>query len=114
MPKVASASSRDRSEATWARNARPSWEEAKEERRARFMRVQERISARKLKARVGKTLQVLVDAPGIGRSSADAPEIDGTVRLLPPEKASKQLKVGEFVRARIVAAEGHDLVGVVL
>jgi len=37
--------------------------------------------------------------------------IDGVVRLLPPEKASKTLKVGEFTRARIVAAEGHDLVG---
>ena len=48
---------------------------------------------------------------GVGRSYADAPEIDGTVRLLPPEKASKTLKVGEFTRARIVGAEGHDLVG---
>ena len=63
-------------------------------------------------------MQVLVDhAPalgrkgGVGRSYADAPEIDGPVRLLPPEKASKTLKVGEFTRARIVAAEGHDLVG---
>jgi ribosomal protein S12 methylthiotransferase len=36
------------------------------------------------------------------------------VRLLPPEKASKQLRVGEFTRARIVAAEGHDLIGVPL
>jgi ribosomal protein S12 methylthiotransferase len=50
----------------------------------------------------------------VGRSYADAPEIDGTVRLLPPDKASKTLKVGDFVRARIVAADGHDLVGVVL
>jgi ribosomal protein S12 methylthiotransferase len=41
---------------------------------------------------------------------ADAPEIDGTVRLLPPEKASVTLKVGEFKRARVVAAEGHDLI----
>ena len=41
----------------------------------------------------------------------DAPEIDGTVRLLPPQKASKTLKVGEFTRAKIVAAEGHDLIG---
>ena len=49
---------------------------------------------------------------GVGRSYADAPEIDGRVRLLPPEKASKTLKVGEFTRARIVAADGHDLVGV--
>ena len=48
----------------------------------------------------------------MGRSYADAPEIDGVVRLLPPEKISKTLKVGEFTRARIVATEGHDLVGV--
>ena len=47
---------------------------------------------------------------GVGRSYADAPEIDGIVRLLPPEKISKTLKVGEFTRARIVGAEGHDLV----
>jgi ribosomal protein S12 methylthiotransferase len=48
---------------------------------------------------------------GRGRSYADAPEIDGTVRLLPPEKASRTLKVGEFTRVHIVATEGHDLVG---
>ena len=47
---------------------------------------------------------------GIGRSYADAPEIDGVVRLLPPEKISKTLKVGEFTRARIVGTQGHDLV----
>ena len=62
-------------------------------------------------------LQVLVDAApalgrkgGAGRSYADAPEIDGTVHLLPPEKASKTLKVGEFTKARVVATQGHDLV----
>ena len=62
-------------------------------------------------------MQVLVDsAPGmgkkggVGRSYADAPEIDGVVRLLSPEKISKALNVGEFPKARIVAAEGHDLV----
>ncbi len=89
----------------------------REERRARFMAVAEAVSIAKLQRRVGATMQVLVDqAPalgrrgGRGRSYADAPEIDGTVRLLPPEKASKTLKVGEFTRARIVAAEGHDLV----
>ncbi len=92
-------------------------DELREERRARFMAVAEEVSARKLARRVGKTLQVLVDsAPalgrkgGVGRSYADAPEIDGTVRLLPPEKASVTLKVGEFKRARVVAAEGHDLI----
>jgi ribosomal protein S12 methylthiotransferase len=62
-------------------------------------------------------MQVLVDsAPGmgrkggVGRSYADAPEIDGIVRLQPPEKISKTLKAGEFTRARIVGAEGHDLI----
>jgi ribosomal protein S12 methylthiotransferase len=92
-------------------------DEVREERRARFMAVAEEVSARKLARRVGQTLQVLVDsAPalgrkgGVGRSYADAPEIDGTVRLLPPEKASVTLKVGEFKRARVVAAEGHDLI----
>ena len=94
-------------------------QELREERRARFMVVAEAVSAQRLQRRVGATMQVLVDhAPalgrkgGVGRSYADAPEIDGVVRLLPPEKASKTLKVGEFTRARIVAAEGHDLVGV--
>lgn len=89
----------------------------REERRARFMAVAERVSAERLARRVGADMQVLVDsAPalgrkgGVGRSYADAPEIDGTVRLLPPLKASKTLKVGEFTRARIVAAEGHDLI----
>jgi ribosomal protein S12 methylthiotransferase len=90
----------------------------REERRARFMAVAEAVSAARLQRRIGATMQVLVDhAPalgrkgGRGRSYADAPEIDGTVRLLPPEKASRTLKVGEFTRARIVATEGHDLVG---
>jgi ribosomal protein S12 methylthiotransferase len=93
--------------------------ELREERRARFMAAAEAASATRLQRRIGATMQVLVDsAPamgrkgGVGRSYADAPEIDGTVRLLLPEKASKVLKVGEFTRARIVATEGHDLVGV--
>jgi len=92
--------------------------ELREERRVRFMAVAEEVSVRKLQRRIGATMQVLIDhAPalgrkgGTGRSYADAPEIDGTVRLLPPEKASKTLKVGEFTRARIVAVDGHDLVG---
>jgi ribosomal protein S12 methylthiotransferase len=62
-------------------------------------------------------MQVLVDsAPalgrkgGVGRTYADAPEIDGLVRLMPPTKASKTLKVGEFTRAQIVGAQGHDLI----
>ena len=58
----------------------------------------------------GKGAQALGRKGGWGRSYADAPEIDGKVRLLPPDKASKTLKTGEFTRARIVAADGHDLV----
>jgi ribosomal protein S12 methylthiotransferase len=92
-------------------------QELREERRARFMEVAERVSAARLQRHVGATMQILVDsAPGmgkkggLGRSYADAPEIDGVVRLLPPEKISKTLKVGEFTKARIVSAEGHDLI----
>jgi ribosomal protein S12 methylthiotransferase len=94
-------------------------QELREERRARFMAVAEEVSAARLTQRVGATMQVLVDsAPGmgrkggVGRTYADAPEIDGTVKLLPPEKISKTFKVGEFTRARIVGTQGHDLVAV--
>jgi len=94
-------------------------EAEREARRAAFMAVAEAVSTERLQRRVGATMQVLVDeAPalgrrgGWGRSYGDAPEIDGRVRLLPPEKASRTLKVGEFTRARIVATEGHDLVGI--
>ena len=89
----------------------------REERRSRFMAVAEEVSIERLQRRVGATMQVLVDsAPamgrrgGVGRSYADAPEIDGTVRLLPPEKISKTLKAGEFTKARILSVDGHDLV----
>jgi ribosomal protein S12 methylthiotransferase len=89
----------------------------RDERRARFMAVAEAVSAAKLQHRLGATMQVLIDhAPalgrrgGSGRSYADAPEVDGIVKLLAPEKASKTLRVGEFTRARIVGTEGHDLI----
>lgn len=89
----------------------------REERRARFMAVAEEVSAQRLQRWVGSTLKVLVDsAPGlgrkggVGRSFADAPEIDGIVRLLPPHKISKTFKTGEFMSAKVVATEGHDLV----
>ncbi|HMR68873.1 MAG TPA: 30S ribosomal protein S12 methylthiotransferase RimO [Rubrivivax sp.] len=92
-------------------------EAEREARRARFMEVAEAVSVAKLRERIGATMQVLVDdAPalgrrgGWGRTYADAPGIDGRVRLQPPAKASTTLKAGGFVRARIVAAEGHDLV----
>jgi ribosomal protein S12 methylthiotransferase len=94
-------------------------EAVREERRSRFMAVAEEVSVQRLHQRIGSTMQVLVDSAtamgkkgGMGRSYADAPEIDGLVRLLPPEKISKTYKAGDFTSARIVGVEGHDLVAV--
>lgn len=90
----------------------------REERQAQFMAVAEAVSIEKLKNRIGSTMQVLVDSSksmgkqgGIGRTYADAPDIDGVVHLLPPEKISKTYRVGEFTKVRIVGTQGHDLVG---
>jgi ribosomal protein S12 methylthiotransferase len=92
-------------------------DEERTQRQSRFMAVAEQVSIRRLQNRVGDTVQVLVDhAPqlgkkgAVGRSYAEAPEIDGVVKLLPPQKISKTLKVGDFTKAKIVAVEGHDLV----
>jgi ribosomal protein S12 methylthiotransferase len=86
-------------------------EEIREERRARFMSVQEKISARRLKRNIGKTLSVLLDKTangnGVGRSSADAPEIDGAVHV----RKTANAKAGEFIRVRIERADAHDLHG---
>jgi ribosomal protein S12 methylthiotransferase len=79
-------------------------EEIKQQRRERFMRLQEKISAAKLKSKIGKKLKVLVDEPGVGRSTADAPEIDGVVRF-------KGGKAGEFAQVLIDRADAHDLYG---
>ena len=74
-------------------------EAVKQERVACFMAVQAEISRAKLRARVGQTLEVLVDAAtaqgGMGRSYADAPEIDGVVHIAPPDRPSKRYKAGE-------------------
>ena len=55
-------------------------------------------------------LGLLAVKPEYQSRIASCGALNGLVRLLPPEKVSKQLKVGEFTRARIVATEGHDLV----
>jgi len=85
-------------------------DEVREERRARLMQLQEKISARRLKAKVGKTLQVLVDevqadGTAVARSSADAPDIDGLVYV---ENAGR-FKPGEFAEVKILKAGSHDL-----
>jgi ribosomal protein S12 methylthiotransferase len=82
-------------------------EEVREERRKRFMKVQAGVSRSKLQAKIGTTQKVIVDAPGIGRSSADAPEIDGLVYF----DKSHKLKAGSFVDVRIERADEHDLHG---
>ncbi|GAA4029240.1 30S ribosomal protein S12 methylthiotransferase RimO [Actimicrobium antarcticum] len=90
-------------------------EELREERRGRVMLLQEEISTRRLKAKVGKTMRVLIDSldrsGGIGRSSADAPEIDGVVYVKPPYEPHRKLKVGEFVEVKVTASDAHDLWG---
>jgi ribosomal protein S12 methylthiotransferase len=83
-------------------------EEVKQERRARFMVLQEAISREKLRRKVGETIEVLVDEPGIGRSSADAPEIDGVVRF---EGGKAGGRPGEFRNVLVDRAGEHDLYG---
>jgi ribosomal protein S12 methylthiotransferase len=95
--------------------ANPVPEEVREERRARVMLLQEEISARRLQAKVGKTLRVLIDEVGtkecIGRSAADAPEIDGVVHIRRPlvPGQQKKLAVGQFVDVTVTRADAHDL-----
>ncbi|MCG2584572.1 30S ribosomal protein S12 methylthiotransferase RimO [Massilia sp. TS11] len=88
-------------------------EAVREERRARVMLLQEKISRKRLEAKVGKTLRVLVDEVGqreaIGRSMADAPEIDGVVHIKRPLMGAKKLSVGEFIDVTITKADAHDL-----
>ncbi|MGI4718895.1 MAG: 30S ribosomal protein S12 methylthiotransferase RimO [Janthinobacterium lividum] len=86
----------------------------REERRARVMLLQEEISLKRMQAKVGKTVRVLVDEVGareaIGRTAADAPEIDGVVhikRALVPGKAKPA--VGQFIDVVITKADAHDL-----
>ena len=88
-------------------------EELREERRGRVMQLQEEISKKRLKAKVGTTMRVLLDEVnrqgGTGRSSADAPEIDGSVFVKPHFEPHKKLVVGEFVDVIITASDAHDL-----
>jgi ribosomal protein S12 methylthiotransferase len=84
-------------------------EEAKEERRARFMAVQEKISAARLARKIGSRMTVLVDEiqknKAIARSTADAPEIDGVVYV----SNVKNVKPGEFIEVEVTGADAHDL-----
>ncbi len=84
-------------------------EELKQERWERFMSVQQEISSARLQAKVGRTIEILideVDAQGaVGRSTADAPEIDGRVYL----DGVDGLRPGDLVEAEVIAANEYDL-----
>jgi ribosomal protein S12 methylthiotransferase len=83
--------------------------EIKQERRARFMELAAEISAKRLAAKRGRTMRVLVDRIegniAQARSSADAPEIDGVVRI----RGAGKLRVGDFANVRIVGSDAYDL-----
>ena len=86
-------------------------DDVKEDRWHRFMQTQQKISARRLKRKVGTRQQVIIDEAGAtvakGRSMADAPEIDGAVYV-----ASKRpLRVGEIATVKIERADAYDLHG---
>ena len=84
-------------------------EEIKQQRYERFMAVQARISAARLQAKIGSILDVIIDEVdeegAIGRTAADAPEIDGLVFL----NGETELVPGDRVTARIFQADEHDL-----
>jgi ribosomal protein S12 methylthiotransferase len=84
-------------------------EELKQERWERFMSVQQEISAKRLQAKIGTEIDILVDTieddRAIGRSKADAPDIDGQVYLSDPT----DLEVGDIVTATVVDADDYDL-----
>jgi len=91
------------------RLSHPVPDEVKQQRRARFMELAAEISAQRLAQKVGRKMQVLVDRiegnEAIARSASDAPEIDGTVRIL----AARGVKVGDFADVRITRAGAYDL-----
>jgi ribosomal protein S12 methylthiotransferase len=88
-------------------------EEVKEERYARIMERTAAISAAKLQAKIGRTLDVIIDVVddeggASGRSKADAPEIDGEVHL----RDAEGLQPGDIIKVEIEDADDHDLFGV--
>ena len=86
--------------------------EVKDERWHRFMKTQQEVSARLLKAKVGRRLPVIIDEPGAtvarGRSKYDAPEIDGAVYV----SSRRPLRAGDVVTVKVERAEAYDLHGI--
>ena len=88
-------------------------EDVKEERFHRFMQLQQEISVNRLKQKIGKTLDVLVDEIDeegiIGRSKADAPEVDGLVYV--DNLSGINIKVGDVIKVTITNSDEYDLWG---
>ena len=88
-------------------------EDVKEERFHRFMQLQQEISANRLKQKIGKTLDVLVDEIDeegiIGRTKADAPEVDGLVYV--DNLSGINVKVGDVIKVTITNSDEYDLWG---
>ena len=88
-------------------------EEVKEERFHRFMQLQQEISAERLKRKIGQTFDVIVDEIDdegiIGRTKADAPEVDGLVYI--ENLSGTPVKVGEFIKVTITHSDEYDLWG---
>lgn len=88
-------------------------EDVKEERFHRFMQLQQEISAERLKQKIGQTLDVIVDEIDdegiIGRTKADAPEVDGLVYI--ENLSGTSVKVGEFIKVTITHSDEYDLWG---
>ena len=88
-------------------------EDVKEERFHRFMQLQQEISAERLKQKIGQTLDVIVDEIDdegiIGRTKADAPEVDGLVYI--ENLSGTPVKVGEFIKVIITHSDEYDLWG---
>ncbi len=88
-------------------------DEVREERRDRFMQVQSEISAARLAKKIGTVQKVIIDEPededgvAIGRTMADAPEIDGIIYVT----TDSHLKPGDMVNVKVTANEEYDLVG---
>jgi ribosomal protein S12 methylthiotransferase len=90
-------------------------DEVREDRRARFMQVQAEISRERLPRKVGSVQRVLIDEVGegvaVGRSAADAPEIDGVVHVTWDRRRKIAVEPGQFVDVKIEGSDEHDLRG---
>ncbi len=89
-------------------------DEIRADRQRRFMETQTKISQAKLKNKIGREMEVLVDMVSrdglVGRSSADAPEIDGQVHVYGKPAVLKNIKSGDMIRVRVTETNEHDLI----